>query len=153
VPRIRCMCPKILGHMLSHATLSKFSKPPSARPSIALDTAVPSSPAILNPGLRAHHCLIPSLKHAVVLDLAGAPLIDLGFPDSAIAAHLQPSMPPFACLTLTVPLLNLHFPTSLTPPPPPTHPTSAPALVTAACLLGCSPRHSSTRCRCRLLCL
>jgi hypothetical protein len=104
---IGCMCPKMLGLTLSLATLSNFSKPPSAHSSVASDTIAPLPPTVQDTGPRARRRLIPGLRvyHCVVHNLAGGP-------SSTATTHLRSLMPSLARPTLVAPSSNLA---SLTP--------------------------------------
>jgi hypothetical protein len=71
------------------------------------------------PALERATTLTPPPEHVVVPDLAGGPLLDLGFPDSTAATHLQRSMPPPTCPTLALALDATAQKVSVPMPPPP----------------------------------
>jgi hypothetical protein len=64
--RIMSPWPKISGPTLSLTTHSNFSLPPSA---LTLDTILPSPHVVIDPGPRARHCLVPSLRACYHLNL------------------------------------------------------------------------------------
>jgi hypothetical protein len=101
---IWCPCPKILVPASYLATLSNFSKHPSALALLSpqtpshhhhLPSSIPASKLAAASSSTLELVAASSLASEDILDLTSGPLLDLSFPDYTATTHLWPStLPP-----------------------------------------------------------